>query len=158
MSYQKRVSLLIILDSLIVLSAIYVGYYTLHPYFNIYTLKPIVITSVALLLSHHLFAFRYRLYEKAWEYASVGEMLSIARAVTLSIFTVALVQLLSTGNVYVRVLGITWMLHMLLIGGSRFYGECTGIVTLNHSWKKADTHCWCRLCRLYACPSANEEP
>ncbi|MDM5201147.1 nucleoside-diphosphate sugar epimerase/dehydratase [Fictibacillus enclensis] len=120
MSYQKRVSLLIILDSLIVLSAIYVGYYTLHPYFNIYTLKPIVITSVALLLSHHLFAFRYRLYEKAWEYASVGEMLSIARAVTLSIFTVALVQLLSTGNVYVRVLGITWMLHMLLIGGSRF--------------------------------------
>ncbi|MED2972867.1 nucleoside-diphosphate sugar epimerase/dehydratase [Fictibacillus sp. B-59209] len=120
MSYQKRVSMLILLDSLIVLTAIYIGYFTLHPYFNIYTLKTIVISSVALLVSHHVFAFKFRLYQKAWEYASVGEIIGILRAVTLSIITTGIIQLLVNGNVYVRVLGITWMLHVILIGGSRF--------------------------------------
>jgi FlaA1/EpsC-like NDP-sugar epimerase len=112
--------MLILLDSLIVLTAIYVGYYTLHPYFNIYTFNMLAISSIALLASHHLFAFKYRLYQKAWEYASVGEMLGIVRAVTLSILSAAIIQFFINGNVYVRVLGITWMLHIILIGGSRF--------------------------------------
>ncbi|WP_276531308.1 polysaccharide biosynthesis protein [Fictibacillus nanhaiensis] len=120
MSYQKRVSMLILLDSVIVLTAIYMGYFTLHPYFNIYTFKTLVISSIALLASHHLFAFKYRLYQKAWEYASIGEMLGIVRAVTLSILSAAIIQFIVNGNVYVRVLGITWMLHIILIGGSRF--------------------------------------
>jgi FlaA1/EpsC-like NDP-sugar epimerase len=112
--------MLILLDSVIVLTAIYMGYFTLHPYFNIYTFKTLVISSIALLASHHLFAFKYRLYQKAWEYASVGEMLGILRAVTLSIITAGIIQFIINGNVYVRVLGITWMLHIILIGGSRF--------------------------------------
>ncbi|WP_276516642.1 polysaccharide biosynthesis protein [Fictibacillus nanhaiensis] len=120
MSYQSRVSMLILLDSLIVLTSIYVGYYTLNPYFNIYNFNMLTISSITLLASHHLFAFRYRLYQRAWEYASVGEMIGIVRAVTLSILAAGLIQLLVNGNVYVRVLGITWMLHIILIGGSRF--------------------------------------
>jgi FlaA1/EpsC-like NDP-sugar epimerase len=112
--------MLILLDSLIVLTSIYVGYFTLHPYFHIYTLPMLIISSIALLTSHHLFAFKYRLYQRAWQYASVGEMLGIVRAVTLSILVAGIVQFLVSGNVYVRVLGITWMLHIILIGGSRF--------------------------------------
>ncbi|WP_137790968.1 nucleoside-diphosphate sugar epimerase/dehydratase [Bacillus sp. E(2018)] len=120
MSYQGRVSMLILLDSLIVLTSIYVGYYTLHPYFNIYNFNMLTISSITLLASHHLFAFRYRLYQRAWEYASVGEMIGIVRAVTLSILVAGFIQYVVSGNVYVRVLGITWMLHIILIGGSRF--------------------------------------
>jgi FlaA1/EpsC-like NDP-sugar epimerase len=112
--------MLILLDSLIVLTSIYVGYYTLHPYFNIYNFNMLTISSITLLASHHLFAFRYRLYQRAWEYASVGEMIGIVRAVTLSILAAGLIQYFVNGNVYVRVLGITWMLHIILIGGSRF--------------------------------------
>ena len=44
----------------------------------------------------------------------------IAKAVTFSILTAAVAQAIGVGNVYVRVLFITWMLHILLIGGSRF--------------------------------------
>ncbi|WP_226675649.1 polysaccharide biosynthesis protein [Rossellomorea aquimaris] len=120
MSYSKRVSMLMLLDSIIVLTAIYIGYYTLNPYFSIYTLPTLIVSSVALLVSHHLFAFIYRIYQKAWEYASVGEMLAIVRAVTFSVLMTGVIQLLVNGNVYVRVLGITWMLHVILIGGSRF--------------------------------------
>jgi FlaA1/EpsC-like NDP-sugar epimerase len=80
----------------------------------------LTISSITLLASHHLFAFKYRLYNRAWEYASVGEMIGIVRAVTLSILVAGLIQFIVNGNVYVRVLGITWMLHIILIGGSRF--------------------------------------
>jgi FlaA1/EpsC-like NDP-sugar epimerase len=120
LSYQKRVSMLILLDSLIVLTSIYVGYYMLHPYFSFYNFNMLTISSITLLASHHLFAFKYRLYHRAWEYASVGEMIGIVRAVTLSILVAGIIQYAVNGNVYVRVLGITWMLHIILIGGSRF--------------------------------------
>ncbi|WP_061808965.1 polysaccharide biosynthesis protein [Rossellomorea vietnamensis] len=120
MSYSKRVSMLMLLDSIIVLTAIYIGYYTLNPYFSIYTLPTLIVSSIALLVSHHVFAFIYRLYHKAWEHASVGEMLAVVRAVTFSIILTGVIQYVVNGNVYVRVLGITWMLHVILIGGSRF--------------------------------------
>jgi FlaA1/EpsC-like NDP-sugar epimerase len=120
LSYTKRVSMLMLLDSIIVLTAIYIGYYILHPTFSWYTLPTLMFSSVALLLSHHLFAFLYRLYQKAWEYASVGEMLAIIRAVSFSILTTGALQLIVNGDIYVRVLGVTWMLHVILIGGSRF--------------------------------------
>ncbi|WP_175640170.1 polysaccharide biosynthesis protein [Metabacillus schmidteae] len=120
MSYSKRLSLLLGLDSLIVLFSIYVGYFILNPYFDFFTLKMVMISSVTLLISHHVFAFMYRLYHKAWEYASVGELVAIVKAITYSLAAAALVQYAINGHVYVRVLFITWLLHMCLIGGSRF--------------------------------------
>ncbi len=108
------------MDSFIVLFSIFIGYYILNPYFSIYSLQMLMISSLTLLISHHVFAFIYRLYHKAWEYASVGELFTIVKAVTFSLGTAAIVQLLISGNIYVRVLFITWLLHMCLIGGSRF--------------------------------------
>lgn len=102
------------------LTAIYISYFTLHPYFKIFTFPTLLISSITLLLAHHLFAYVYSLYKRAWEYASIGELISIGRAVTLSVLTLAIVQLLVIGNVYVRVLMLTWMMHILFIGGSRF--------------------------------------
>ncbi len=80
----------------------------------------LTISSLTLLVSHHVFAFIYHLYHKAWEYASVGELVAIVKAVTFSIGTAAIVQLLVNSDIYIRVLFITWLLHMCLIGGSRF--------------------------------------
>ena len=120
MSYNSRVRLLVILDSVIVLSAIFIGYFVLHPYMNVYTIPMLWMSAITLLLCHHLFASIYHLYQKAWEYASVGELTAIVKAVTFSITVTAIVQLVVYHNIYFRVLGITWMLHVLLIGGSRF--------------------------------------
>lgn len=120
MSYSKRVSLLVGLDSLIVLFSIYIGYFILNPYVNFYSLSLLTISAITLLISHHVFASIYRLYHKAWEYASVGELVAIVKAITYSIAFAAAVQLAVNGHIYVRVLFITWLLHMCLIGGSRF--------------------------------------
>ncbi|WP_028392023.1 polysaccharide biosynthesis protein [Bacillus cihuensis] len=121
MAYQKRLTLLALLDSLIVLSAIYVSYLVLHPYLEIFKLTALLLSSVSLLISHHIFASIYKLYKKAWEYASIGELVSIVKAVTLSIIVTVIVQVMVFQDVYVRALALTWMIHVLLIGGSRFY-------------------------------------
>ncbi|WP_062108611.1 polysaccharide biosynthesis protein [Bacillus niameyensis] len=120
MTYPKRLSLMVLLDSAIVLFSIYISYYILHPTSNFYTSKLLLMSSLIILVSHHIFALLYRLYNKVWEYASVGELMSIAKAVTFSILTAALAQFVAVGHIYTRVLFITWMLHILLIGGSRF--------------------------------------
>lgn len=120
MTYKNRLSLLILLDSFIVLSAIYLSFWLLNPSYNIFSSSTLLISSLSLLIWHHLFAYLYKLYQKAWEYASVGELLSITKAVTYSVFVTSVLQWIVNGDIYVRTLVITWMLHMLLIGGSRF--------------------------------------
>lgn len=120
MTYRKRLGSLVFIDSIIVLTAIYISYFILHPYFGIFTQSVLIISSITLLISHHLFAHIYRLYKRAWEYASIGELVSIGKAVTLSIVVLAFVQRVIIGDVYVRVLMMTWMMHILFIGGVRF--------------------------------------
>ena len=111
--------MLIGIDSLIVLSAIFIGralvLVPLEPY-----APTLVVTALALLASHHLLAVQYKLYKRAWEYASVGELISITKAVTFSVAAAGLVQLIVYQEVYIRLLAVTWMLHILCIGGSRF--------------------------------------
>ncbi|MFJ7756096.1 polysaccharide biosynthesis protein [Peribacillus muralis] len=119
MTYQQRLSLFILIDSCIVLSAIFLGRFLVDASIYVFTL-PIVLSSVTILLSHHIFAIKFHLYKKAWEYASIGELAIIFKTVTSSIFTTAIIQGILFQDVYYRLLAVTWLLHMLLIGGSRF--------------------------------------
>lgn len=119
MSYRYRLAFLIVLDSLIVATSIYVSNFILVDKARPFAL-PLIISSFTLLVSHHIFAYCFKLYKRAWEYASIGELVSIFRAISLSIFTTAFIQLIFFGGIYKRTLAITWMMHILLIGGSRF--------------------------------------
>lgn len=98
----------------------YLSYWFVHP--NVLSKIPttVIISSITLLCSHHVFAAIYKLYNKAWEYASIGELKQIFKAITLSIIVTAIVQQIINHDIYVRILAIAWMLHLLLIGGSRF--------------------------------------
>lgn len=121
LGYKGRLGLLVILDSFIVLFSVFVVYYMLHPGMDVvYSMPKLWLTAVTLFISHHVFSFIYRLYKKAWEYASVGELMTITKAVTFSLIAASVVQVIVDQDIYVRVLGITWMLHLILIGGSRF--------------------------------------
>lgn len=79
----------------------------------------IIVSSLAMLLSHHLFSFAYKLYKKAWEYASIGELFIITKVITFSFLFTAAVQFIIAQETFLRVLAVTWMLHLLFIGGSR---------------------------------------
>ncbi|TYS69695.1 polysaccharide biosynthesis protein [Sutcliffiella horikoshii] len=120
MTYKKRLSLLIFVDSLIVLTGIYFSFWMIMPNESVFSSQTLFYSSLTLIIWHHLFAYSYKLYNKAWEYASIGELMGITKAVTYSVTVTGFVQLIVDADIYVRVLIITWMLHMLLIGGSRF--------------------------------------
>lgn len=119
MKMKMRMSILAIIDSLIVLFSIYVGYFILYPHINVFTNKVLFICVITIQIAHHYFAWKFGLYRKAWSYASTGELNSIFKAVTLTITVVMVVQLVLMYNVSYRALILTWMLHILLIGGSR---------------------------------------
>ncbi|MEZ7172914.1 polysaccharide biosynthesis protein [Sporosarcina sp. OR05] len=119
MTVKKRLTMLVFVDSFIVLFSIYVGYFMLSPTPTLIYSKMLLVSAVTIQLAHHFFAWRYGLYRKAWTYASIGELKSIFKAVSFTIVIVALVQLVIKQDIYVRALAITWMLHILLIGGSR---------------------------------------
>lgn len=121
MNYRTRLSLLMLLDSLIVSTAIFIASWVVYPVRADYSLKVIIISAIALLFFHHLFAIIFNLYKKVWSYASVGELVAIAQAVTLSVISAGVVQfLVNDFHLYRRAFIVTWMIHIILIGGSRF--------------------------------------
>ncbi|MDN7226439.1 nucleoside-diphosphate sugar epimerase/dehydratase [Planococcus sp. N064] len=119
MSLKNRISLLALVDSLIVFFSIFIGYFLLHPWINPFESEFLLASALTIFLAHHALALYYGLYRKVWEYASIGELTSIFKAVTFSIIAVGAVQYFVRGDVLLRALAITWMLHLLLIGGSR---------------------------------------
>ena len=119
MSYRQRLSLFIIIDSCIVLTAIFISCFLVNGTIQVITF-PIILSCIVILLSHYSLAFKFHLYKKAWEYASVGEFLSILKIVTISVFLAGVVQQLIVQEIFARLLAVTWLLNMSIIGGSRF--------------------------------------
>lgn len=121
-SAKLRFLILIIVDSLIVTLSVFLGYSILEPYFNAYSIDLLILSSIILLLSHHIFAYVFNLYHRAWEYASVSELMSVLKAVTSSIVvTIISVMIITGDSPFFRLYFITWMMHLLLIGGSRLF-------------------------------------
>lgn len=121
-SARLRFFILIIIDSLIVTFSVFLGYSILEPFFNAYSIDLLFLSSVVLLISHHIFAYVFNLYHRAWEYASVSELMSVVKAVTSSILTtLIIVSLITRESPFLRLYFITWMMHLLLIGGSRLF-------------------------------------
>jgi FlaA1/EpsC-like NDP-sugar epimerase len=130
MKYRTRMISLVFIDSLIVLISIYMSYFFLNP-FGEYILKMNVLktmittTSVTLLLTHHFFSYIFGLYRRVWRYASMEELVGLFYVVTSSIVITALVQKFAFDNVFFQGLAITYMLHILLLGGVRFWWRFT---------------------------------
>ncbi|CEA00494.1 UDP-N-acetyl-alpha-D-glucosamine C6 dehydratase [Jeotgalicoccus saudimassiliensis] len=119
MGAKERYFLLLLVDSIIVTFSVFAGYYILAPFFLAYTLPELAVTSIVLLISHHVFAYIFNLYHRAWEYASVRELISITQAVSASIVTTYILNILIFQTSFTRLMVITWMMHLILIGGSR---------------------------------------
>ncbi|WNB92455.1 nucleoside-diphosphate sugar epimerase/dehydratase [Bacillus sp. NEB1478] len=119
MTYKQRMSLFLMIDSCIVLTAIYFSLFLVSA--DIHVITPMVsLSAMAIMLGHHFFALKFKLYKKVWEYASVGELIIIFNVVTCSIIAGGLFQQFVLKEAHFRLLLVAWLLHMLLIGGSRF--------------------------------------
>ncbi|MCR6106831.1 polysaccharide biosynthesis protein [Salipaludibacillus agaradhaerens] len=120
MSIHKRTSLFIALDTLFILIAFFSSFIIINEpqiYFNV----NFWLSCTIILLSYHMFSFLYKMNKKAWEYASVGELNVILKTLTISIVFNAFIQLLIFDHIQYRILFITWLLMVVLIGGARFW-------------------------------------
>ncbi|KQL36910.1 nucleoside-diphosphate sugar epimerase/dehydratase [Psychrobacillus sp. FJAT-21963] len=120
MEYKLRIVTFIILDSFIVITAIFFSYFLLHPTLTVYSLPTLILSAITLLISHHIAAYYFHLYDRIWSVASVSELLTIVYSVTISVGTASLMQFAVQKDVYFRVMAVTWMIHIIVIGGSRF--------------------------------------
>ena len=120
LGYKQRIATFVVLDSIIVITAIFFSYFLLHPTLTVYSLPTLILSAITLLISHHIAAYYFHLYDRIWSVASVSELLTIVYSVTISVGTASLMQYAVQKDVYFRVMAVTWMLHIIAIGGSRF--------------------------------------
>lgn len=120
MNSTIRYSIFFMLDSLIVLSVIFISYWLLDPAHLIHSNSVILVGSLTLLISHHIMAYFFHLYNRIWSVASIRELLAIGYAVTISVLIASIIQFFMKEDIHFRVMVITWVLDILLIGGSRF--------------------------------------
>lgn len=139
-SARLRLIMLVILDSVIVTFSVFLGYIILEPYFESYNIDLLILTSIILLISHHVFAALFNLYHRAWEYASVNELMLVVKAVTCSVITTLIVVSLMTGSSpFFRLYFITWMMHLILIGGSRLFWRVYRKYIIGRNFNKKPT-------------------
>ena len=138
MTYRQRLPFFILIDSCIVLTAIFFSQFLVGATVHVITFS-IVLSSAVIVISHHLFSFRFNLYKKVWEYASIGELVVILQTVTFSILMAAIFQQLILKEISFRLLMATWILHLLLIGGSRFCWRMYRDMVMNKSNSKRKT-------------------
>jgi FlaA1/EpsC-like NDP-sugar epimerase len=81
---------------------------------------PFVASSIAILVSYHLFSIIFKLNKKVWEYASTGELYIILKVVSCTMLVGVIFQLIIIQEIHIRFLVVTMILHILFIGASRF--------------------------------------
>jgi FlaA1/EpsC-like NDP-sugar epimerase len=122
MSYQKRLASLIFIDVLIVWFSIYTSY--LFRYDAIIPLKAwdgYLIYALVSIISCIIFMHYFQLYQRIWQYASIGELIALFKAVTLSSIVSYLAVFLITGSFVPFAIAIrSFQTIILLLGGARF--------------------------------------
>ncbi|PYZ95067.1 hypothetical protein CR194_06010 [Salipaludibacillus keqinensis] len=122
MSYKKRTSLFILMDSFFILCAFFSSFIIINEP-SIYFSTNFWLSCFIILLSYHFFSYFFRLNRRAWEFASVGELTMILKTLTFSVIFIGFIQLMSFGYIQYRILFVTWLLMVVSIGGSRFWGR-----------------------------------
>lgn len=119
MNYQQRLSILVVIDTFFIIVSIFLSDLLFRE--QLIAKSTLLATTITLAISYHFFSFKFKLYKKIWEYASIGELITILKIVTFSSIIAVAFQFGFTKDVHIRYLIVDWMLLMFFIGGSRFY-------------------------------------
>lgn len=122
MSFRKRTMLLMLIDALLINLAAFGSFYLRFEgnipleYFLTY-----YHTAIAATVLYLVVFYLFGLYNRLWQYASTGELLSIVYAVTVGTGgTVAVVYFLAPFRLPHSAAILLWLSMVILIGGSRF--------------------------------------
>ncbi|WP_190324682.1 polysaccharide biosynthesis protein [Bacillus atrophaeus] len=119
MSYRRRLSMIIALDTYLVLLSVIIGYQFFEDSYQFYDSGALLLTAVSLLVSHHVCAMLFHQYKQMWSYTGIGELIALLKGITLSAVMAGIVQYAVFHTFLFRLLAVSWMLQLLLIGGTR---------------------------------------
>ncbi len=122
MNYSRRMAVLVLMDILIVGVSIYTSYLFrfdgIIP--EIYVVQSFIYLIVSALFSA-AFLHYFKLYNRVWQYASIGEMISLFNAVIFSCIASYVVTSFLSGKVVpLSIFLRTFETTLLLMGGARF--------------------------------------
>nr|WGD93525.1 hypothetical protein P5629_07395 [Bacillus subtilis] len=131
MSYRRRLSMIIALDTYLVLNSVIAGYQFLKDSYQFYDSGALLLTAVSLLLSYHVCAFLFNQYKQVWTYTGLGELIVLLKGITLSAAVTGIIQYAVYHTMFFRLLTACWVLQLLSIGGTRILSR-----VLNESIRK----------------------
>lgn len=118
MTYKQRLSLFILIDSCLVLASLIIGLLIVKE--TLVEMPSVLAISASILLCHHLFSFKFHLYNKDWAYASIGELIIILKVVAYTVLITFIIHFILFQSIPINLFSIMGLLHLFLIGGSRF--------------------------------------
>ncbi|MGE6630130.1 polysaccharide biosynthesis protein [Bacillus sp. NPDC077027] len=120
MTYAQRLSIIVALDSYLILVAVFFGFqFVQEAALTVYTFEMLTISSLSLLVGHHFFAHIFHVYKQVWAYTGVRELFSLMKTFICSMLFSMSMLLIFVQTLPFRFLFIVWLFHVLLIGASR---------------------------------------
>ena len=117
LNYRIRYTLFIILDSLIALLAVCVGYWLFNPSFINH--QSFTSSFIVLLISYQILAYYFHLSTRIWSVASVKDLVPVAFAINFSVVVTCISQFLMYGHFDFREDFVIWIMLHYTIGSSR---------------------------------------
>ena len=119
MNNRLKILLLFIVDSLLVVGSVFLGF-RLVTEGLIRNIHGLTITAILSLLAYYVFSYFFNLYWRDWEYASVYEVITVVKCVsaTVIVSTISGLAFFDT-KVTWQFLIVCWLLLVISIGGVR---------------------------------------
>ncbi len=119
MNNRLKILLLFIVDSLLVVGSVFLGF-RLVTEGLIRNIHGLTITAILSLVAYYVFSYFFNLYWRDWEYASVYEVITVVKCVsaTVIVSTISGIAFFDT-KVTWQFLIVCWLLLVISIGGVR---------------------------------------
>ena len=119
MNNRLKILLLFIVDSLLVVGSVFLGF-RLVTEGLIRNIHGLTITAILSLVAYYVFSYFFNLYWRDWEYASVYEVITVVKCVsaTVIVSTISGLAFFDT-KVTWQFLIVCWLLLVISIGGVR---------------------------------------
>ena len=119
MNNRLRILLLFIVDSLLVVGSVFLGF-RLVTEGLIRNIHGLTITAILSLVAYYVFSYFFNLYWRDWEYASVYEVITVVKCVsaTVIVSTISGLAFFDTKITW-QFLIVCWLLLVISIGGVR---------------------------------------
>ena len=119
MNNRFRILLLFIVDSLLVVGSVFLGF-RLVTEGLIRNIHGLTITAILSLIAYYIFSYFFNLYWRDWEYASVYEVITVVKCVSATVI-VSIISGLAFFDTKVtwQFLIVCWLLLVISIGGVR---------------------------------------